>query len=591
MILCKKRIYYIAITLMLVVLSVLFLNSRVSAEPESEEVISIPIIEEEQEQEEDQENMRIKMVVIGDSYAMGYTPDDSIDPETEAWTSQVIAQNGTQDSIIVTKIGAGFVKSNEGDSFATLLEKAWEMSDDPDSVETIVVCGGYNDMFYNSSTIYYAAQFFANTAKRLFPNAEISIGMISWHENNTEVQEQLLSNVLPAYRQCAELNGMHYIAGCEYLYQNSYGLFALDHFHPNAQGQKLLAEYITRYLQGQEYYSGLKCVDGTWYYYENGEVSEDFTGLKRNEYGWWYIQNGIVDFSYNGFAVNEEGWWYVEDGHITFHKTDILNGFANTDPKEEEEEAWWFVQGSKVTDTKTVAKNAYGWWYVNAGKVDFTYTGVQKNEYGWWYINEGKVDFQYNGFASNEYGWWYAENGKVTFEKDDIIQGFANIDTGLEGEEAWWFITGSRVTRAETVAKNAYGWWYVNAGKVDFTYTGVQKNENGWWYVNEGKVDFQYNGFASNTYGWWYIQNSKVEFIDEDIIYGNANTDPDLDGENGWWLIRDGKVVDETTVAKNAYGWWYVRNGKVDFLYSGFEFIDNCIWHIKEGKAELIVRY
>ncbi len=38
---------------------------------------------------------------------------------------------------------------------------------------------------------------------------------------------------------------------------------------------------------------------------------------------------------------------------------------------------------------------------------------------------------------------------------------------------------------------NANGWWYINAGHVDFNYTGIAQNKNGWWYINGGKVIFE----------------------------------------------------------------------------------------------------
>lgn len=534
---------------------------------------------------------RKTMVVIGDSYATGYTPDDSVDPETEAWPVQVVSENGTSDSVIVSKGGVGFVKSNEGESFTTLLEKAWSELKDPEAVEQIVVCGGYNDIYFPDSSIYYAAQYFAHTAKELFPNAAIYIGMISWNEDNADIQQKILNRVLPAYRRAAELNQMTYISGCEYIYLNSNGAFSSDSFHPNAYGQTLLADYISAFLKDNSFYTGLKKENGQWFWYDGGKIDEEFSGIKRNENGWWYVRNGSIDFNYNGFASNHNGWWYIENGKITFSKNDIIKGYANLDGEAEAEEAWWYISSSKVTDEETVAKNANGWWYVNDGKVDFSYTGLMRNANGWWYCKDGKVDFTYNGFAVNQFGWWYVENGKVTFGKNDILKGVANIDSELGGEEAWWFITGSMVTRANTVAKNANGWWYVNDGKVDFTHTGVEQNENGWWYVKDGKVDFTFNGFAKNANGWWLLKNGKVDFSVNDIIHGKANTDPEKDGEEAWWFVKGGKVTDETTVAKNANGWWYVNEGKVDFTYSGYGFYDNRIWRIKDGKATLVFQY
>ena len=44
-----------------------------------------------------------------------------------------------------------------------------------------------------------------------------------------------------------------------------------------------------------------------------------------------------------------------------------------------------------------------------SGIVADDYTGLAANAYGWWYIQNGKVDFNATGLTSNEYGWWYVE--------------------------------------------------------------------------------------------------------------------------------------------------------------------------------------
>ena len=55
------------------------------------------------------------------------------------------------------------------------------------------------------------------------------------------------------------------------------------------------------------------------------------------------------------------------------------------------------MKESKVVKETTVAQNKYGWWRVDEGKVDFTFTGLAENQYGIWYLEDGKVDFTYNG--------------------------------------------------------------------------------------------------------------------------------------------------------------------------------------------------
>ena len=46
---------------------------------------------------------------------------------------------------------------------------------------------------------------------------------------------------------------------------------------------------------------------------------------------------------------------------------------------------------------------------------------------------------------------------------------------------------------------------------MDFSYTGLCRNQAGIWYINKGKVDFTYNATVKATDGKTYtIKNGKV---------------------------------------------------------------------------------
>ena len=90
------------------------------------------------------------------------------------------------------------------------------------------------------------------------------------------------------------------------------------------------------------------------------------------------------------------------------------------------------------------------------------------------------------------------------------------------------------------------------------------------------------NGFCQSPADeeWYYYKNSEVQYGLNDIISGTVN------GINGWWHIADGKVVYDTTVAKNSNGWWKISEGKVDFNYNGFAENSNGWWYCKGGKVQ-----
>ena len=245
--------------------------------------------------------------------------------------------------------------------------------------------------------------------------------------------------------------------------------------------------------------SGIACNKWGWWYVENGRVDFTASTIAQNQYGWWVIRNGQVDFTYTGLADNEYGTWYCENGQVDFSKNDIIRETVDG------EDGWWYISEGRLQRVDTVAPNRWGWWYVKNGKVDFAANTIAQNQYGWWVIRNGQVDFAYTGLADNEYGTWYCENGQVDFSKNDIIH------ETVDGEDGWWYISGGRLQRVDTVAPNRWGWWYVENGRVDFTANTIAQNEYGWWVIRNGQVDFTFTGLADNEYGTWYCVEGRAQ--------------------------------------------------------------------------------
>ena len=229
-----------------------------------------------------------------------------------------------------------------------------------------------------------------------------------------------------------------------------------------------------------------------------------------------------------------------------------------------------------VQDTSFTGFAKYGndWYYVVKGKVDTSKKDVRKGtvngETAWWFISGGKVQFV-NSVEKNENGWWVIQKGKVNFDF-----------TGLaKNENGWWYCKGGKVdfNKKDVLKGTVNGetaWWFVSGGKVQFV-NSVEKNENGWWVIQNGKVNFNYTGIAKNENGWWRIVNGKVDF--------NCNTVEK--NEYGWWKCRGGKVdFSYNGVAKNQYGWWYCKGGKVDFNYNGVAKNEYGWWYCEGGKVD-----
>ena len=247
-------------------------------------------------------------------------------------------------------------------------------------------------------------------------------------------------------------------------------------------------------VKQKETYTGLRDVNGTLTYFNNGQADKTYTGFVSYAGNNYYVINGVVDTSYTNVTYDGKDWLYVENGKVRYDYTGIRPN----------ENGWWRIENGKVNfDYTGVAENENGWWRIEGGKVNFDYTGIANNENGWWRIEGGKVNFDYYGIAPNENGWWRIEGGKVNFDYYGIAP----------NENGWWRIEGGKVNfDYYGVAENENGWWKIEGGKVNFDYTGIANNENGWWRIENGKVNFDFTGVASNENGEFYIENGKVDF-------------------------------------------------------------------------------
>ena len=177
--------------------------------------------------------------------------------------------------------------------------------------------------------------------------------------------------------------------------------------------------------------------------------------------------------------------------------------------------------------------NQYGWWYVNNGGLDGSYSGMGVNEYGWWKYDNGTVDFNYSGIALNDYGWWKFTNGSVDFNANGLV-----FD---EATNTWWYFNGGAIDFAfDGMALNDYGWWKVNNGSVNFGFNGLCSNEYGTWKFNNGTVDFGYNGFAADGENTWYVVNGRVA-----TEYSGT-----VDGKE----VRNGQVIDTVVIEVRYHG-------------------------------------
>ena len=177
-----------------------------------------------------------KVILIGDSYAQGGTPEGQV----TAWQDLFISKTGLTNTIKKAHGGVGFINTVNGKNFKTLMEEV-----EPDSTVTdIIVLGGYNDMLATYNQVYNAINSFKSEANSRFPNAEIHIGMVGWSKDSTKLYD--LNNILCHYRQASSSNNCHYLNGIEYTMHRYFDYFSSDGFHPNQTGQYAISDNLVQ---------------------------------------------------------------------------------------------------------------------------------------------------------------------------------------------------------------------------------------------------------------------------------------------------------------------------------------------------------
>lgn len=165
-----------------------------------------------------------------------------------------------------------FIKAVESTGFTsncpyTFLGNLNQMSiEKPDDITDIVVCGGLNDVHYNTVdsilSIITAIESFVSTCKTKFPNAQVHIGFIGNALSKTYIENKIIWRKHPIpmainlYKNCTRY-GARYLNGVEYLLRNIC-LFHTDMVHPNVDGAYWIANGVANaFLSGSTNVTGM----------------------------------------------------------------------------------------------------------------------------------------------------------------------------------------------------------------------------------------------------------------------------------------------------------------------------------------------
>ena len=176
-----------------------------------------------------------RFVIIGDSYAAGWTSDGDV----RGWGDVFADYLGiaAEDYEVVSLGGAGFCANYRGKNFSQLL--ADSAISDPETVTDVIAEGGYNDVGFTPEEFYNAISAFVGAVKIKYPNAKVWIGHNGWAKNGEKLYA--FSGIIRSYIEAANQVGAAYIANVEYALHSYFDMFASDGYHPNQVGQNSIA--------------------------------------------------------------------------------------------------------------------------------------------------------------------------------------------------------------------------------------------------------------------------------------------------------------------------------------------------------------
>ena len=185
------------------------------------------------------------VLFIGDSYCMGAGVPGGPDA---GWAELTAKKMKIEHYYRSCYGGTGFSKKFDERNFETLAENAALDIGDTQSIEWVVVEGGYNDRYVSDEDIINDGTAFLQYLVEAYPNAQILIGMNGWNIKDADIQEEMDRVLLDVQQLAVSLN-VSYIADSENVLFGHSEYFTTDNFHPNAAGQEALAEHLTNYLQ------------------------------------------------------------------------------------------------------------------------------------------------------------------------------------------------------------------------------------------------------------------------------------------------------------------------------------------------------
>ena len=439
-------------------------------------------------------------VFIGDSYAAGYSADSPLLDSDHAWPVLTAKLLNCKQYVVKAKAGTGFAKSVDDVNFKSLVLEAANSMTNKNDVDLIVICGGYNDLTYSYASLKSKAADTIKYAKSIFPNAKIMIGMIGSHKTDSAREAAMLSTTQKAYADAAEENGAYYLSNSEYVLQNESSDVGSDSFHPNAKGQKLLADYISSSVNACyrdssnikiTYYANYEDMDKSYSVQINKNAQGEkiaSTDVFKMDFGnatflGWSKLRDAVKADYSAESVITEKWKKDNYSQVSLYAVWMPTCSSDFSGFIKRTNGMLYYQNGKLASSYTgLASDSSGkQYYVQNGYVYYSYTGLKKVDNVWCYFESGALNTSYSGLVPYNGGHYYVQNGYLNWKYNNLIYHYGS-------------------------------WYYVHNGRVDWSYTTLaQVNGSGkWYYVHNGIIDWSYSGSYSYLGKVYQVKNGIV---------------------------------------------------------------------------------
>lgn len=193
-----------------------------------------------------------KLILIGDSYGDGYTPDGHETGWCDRLKNKLVNCHFSADNIYINhKGGASF--SNPSNDYLTLLKGVEAQVGNKKMVTDVLIGGGYNELPYGDqeTKVKGCIDTLISYVQDTYPNAVVHFAPFGVAFKNRNNQFALRYKLMPAYisKACYMNQPFMLVPGAENIlsFEN---MMSSDGIHPNAWGLECIAEHLKGYILG-----------------------------------------------------------------------------------------------------------------------------------------------------------------------------------------------------------------------------------------------------------------------------------------------------------------------------------------------------